>query len=62
MHAILRDIATLRNIEHAHRMLACRPTAYPYRPGTIPVATKKRRLAKLSREIAELMSRLAPTV
>ena len=59
---VLSAIRTLTACEHAAYVIRERPTAYPYRPSTIPAATKRRKLAKLASDMATALDTLVPSV
>lgn len=44
-------MSTLANVLASRAAVAARPVAFPYRPGTIPRATKARVLRKLNKDV-----------
>jgi hypothetical protein len=60
--AILASIRCLRTCEHAYLVVSERPTAYPYQAGTLPAATKRRKLAKLRSDMRMALATLVPSV
>jgi hypothetical protein len=60
--AILAAIRCLRTCEHAYQVVSERPTAYPYRVGSQPVATRARKLKKLRTDMRMALATLVPAV
>jgi hypothetical protein len=58
-HSTADLLRSLRACEASYAAIQARPTAYPWRPSTIPAATKTRKLRKLAKDIAGIREQLA---
>jgi hypothetical protein len=55
---VLRLIRTLSSLERSYAVIDARPVHYPYRPNTQPKATRKRKLAKVAKDMTMTMALL----